>query len=87
MPISISTPKPLERSYLVKTLRLPDWVDHVQWENLIWVVIVPILGLIAATSTPLVPKTAIFATIYHANTGLGITAGLSSQVRMVHHSY
>lgn len=87
MPVSISQPKPLERSYLVKTLRLPDWVDHVQWENLIWVVIVPILGLIAATSTPLLPKTAILATIYHVNTGLGITAGLSSWVCVIYRSY
>lgn len=78
MPISISQPKQA-RSYLVKTLGLPDWIDHVLWENLIWVVVVPILGLIAAAFTPLVTKTAIFATIYHANTGLGITAGTYPQ--------
>lgn len=71
----ISQPKLAPRSYLVKTLNLPDWFDHVLWENLIWVVVVPILGLIAAAFTPLQTKTVILATIYHGATGLGITAG------------
>lgn len=86
MPISISQPKQ-GKSRLVKTLGLPDWVDHVLWENLIWVVIVPILGMIAAVSTPLHPKTLILATIYHANTGLGITAGMCSLVQLVSELY
>jgi fatty-acid desaturase len=50
-------------------------VREINWEGVFWVIILPIIGLIAAAFTPLQTKTAIWAVIYHITTGVGITAG------------
>jgi len=53
-------------------------VKSINWEGVFWVIILPILGFIAAAFTPLQTKTAIWAVIYHVTTGVGITAGSCS---------
>ena len=50
-------------------------VREINWEGVFWVIILPMIGLIAAAFTPLQAKTAIWAVIYHITTGVGITAG------------
>lgn len=50
-------------------------VREINWEGVFWVIVLPIIGLIAAAFTPLQTKTAIWAVIYHITTGVGITAG------------
>jgi fatty-acid desaturase len=50
-------------------------VREINWEGVFWVIILPMIGLIAAAFTPLQTKTAIWAVIYHITTGVGITAG------------
>ena len=49
--------------------------EHVHWENVFWVIVVPLFGLVAAAFTPLQTKTGFWTVIYHFTTGLGITAG------------
>lgn len=51
------------------------WLERVHWENVFWVILLPLSGLFAALYTPLQTKTAIWTIIYHVTTGLGITAG------------
>jgi hypothetical protein len=51
------------------------WVKAVNWEGVFWVIILPVIGLVAAAYTPLRTKTAVWALIYHVTTGVGITAG------------
>lgn len=58
------------------------WVKPVNWEGVFWVIILPVLGLFAATFTPLRKETAIWAITYHVTTGIGITAG-SSTLRII----
>lgn len=52
-----------------------NWHKHVNWINTYFIVIVPIMGLIASYWVPLQLNTAFFAVAYCFNTGLGITAG------------
>ncbi len=52
-----------------------NWHKHVNWINVYFIIFVPMLGLIAATFTPLRLKTAIWSVGFYFATGLGITAG------------
>ncbi|KUJ14433.1 uncharacterized protein LY89DRAFT_686905 [Mollisia scopiformis] len=47
----------------------------IDWVNVTFVAIIPLVGFIVAFSTPLLWKTAVWAFIYYFLTGLGITAG------------
>jgi stearoyl-CoA desaturase (delta-9 desaturase) len=58
-----------------KKVTYTRWFERVHWENVFWVIIFPLFGLVAAAFTPLQTKTAILMVIYHFTTGLGITAG------------
>jgi len=52
-----------------------NWYKHINWLNCIFILFVPLAGLITAYWTPLEKKTAIFTVWYYVQTGLGITAG------------
>jgi len=52
-----------------------NWYKHVNWLNLILIVLIPIYGMIQALWVPLQWKTGIWAFMYYFLTGLGITAG------------
>ena len=52
-----------------------NWHKHIAWVNVIFVAVIPLIGLIMTYSTPLLWKTAVWALIYYFMTGLGITAG------------
>ncbi|GLA14263.1 stearoyl-CoA 9-desaturase [Aspergillus niger] len=52
-----------------------NWYRHVNWLNVFFIIVVPLMGFAAAYSYPLQRATAVFAIIYYFNTGLGITAG------------
>jgi stearoyl-CoA desaturase (Delta-9 desaturase) len=54
---------------------MSNWYRHIDWVNVTFVAVIPLFGLIAAYSTPLLWKTGIWALIYYFLTGLGITAG------------
>lgn len=53
-----------------------NWYRHLNWLNVFFVIIVPILGFVGALWTPLHPYTVVFAAVYYFNTALGITAGM-----------
>ncbi|AEO66985.1 767ff969-1030-495c-8f3a-8f34f4ba314a [Thermothielavioides terrestris] len=52
-----------------------NWYQHVNWLNTTFILIIPLVGMIASYWVPLQPKTAIFAVVYYFYSGLGITAG------------
>ncbi|KAI0009722.1 acyl-CoA desaturase 1 [Xylariaceae sp. FL0662B] len=52
-----------------------NWYKHVNWLNTTFIIIIPLVGFVAAYWTPLQLKTALFSVIYYFNAGLGITAG------------
>ncbi|KAH8667325.1 hypothetical protein BGZ60DRAFT_431572 [Tricladium varicosporioides] len=54
---------------------LSNWYKQIEWINVLFVIGIPLGGIIAAYSTPLLPKTAVWGFIYYFLTGLGITAG------------
>ncbi|KAK9447199.1 uncharacterized protein V1518DRAFT_421614 [Limtongia smithiae] len=54
---------------------LTNWYKHINWLNVILIIIIPMIGCTAAVFTPLQRKTAIWAFCYYACTGVGITAG------------
>ena len=56
-----------------------NWVKHVNWLNFYLIVMIPLGGCVAAFWTPLYFKTALFAIAYYFATGLGITAGKSTE--------
>lgn len=58
-----------------------NWHKHVNWLNTIFIIMVPLCGLVSAYWVPLKLKTAIFAVIYYFNTGMGITAGRTTPNR------
>ena len=66
----------LLQSHFSKTPTFPTWNENVHWENVFWIIVFPLFGLVAAVFTPLQTKTAIWTVVYHFTTGLGITAGL-----------
>jgi hypothetical protein len=57
-----------------------NWYRHVNWLNVFFIIGVPLMGFAAAYSYPLQRATAVFAVIYYFNTGLGITAGASTNI-------
>lgn len=52
-----------------------NWYKHIDWLNVIFIIVLPLTGCFLALSTKLYWKTAIWAVVYYFNTGLGITAG------------
>ncbi|KAK6341779.1 stearoyl-CoA 9-desaturase [Orbilia blumenaviensis] len=52
-----------------------NWWKHVDWLNVYFILVIPLIGCYWAWFTPLQYKTAIWAVVYYFNTGLGITAG------------
>lgn len=52
---------------------------NINWKNLTFLVSIPLLGILATFRTPLQTKTAIWALIYLGATGLGITAGMTTE--------
>ncbi|KAJ5161943.1 hypothetical protein N7492_007335 [Penicillium capsulatum] len=56
-------------------ITLGNWYRHVNWINTTLILIVPIIGCVAAFFTPLRIPTALWAVLYYFWTGLGITAG------------
>lgn len=59
-----------------------NWYQHLDWLSIYFIIVVPILGLVAATQTPLRLYTGIFAVIYYVMCGSGITAGMSYTERL-----
>lgn len=56
-------------------ITLQNWYRHVNWINTTLILIVPVLGCIAAFFVELRLATAAWAILYYVWTGLGITAG------------
>ena len=56
-----------------------NWYKHVNWLNVFLIVGIPLLGCIQAFWTPLYWQTAVWAIAYYFMTGLGITAGESTE--------
>ena len=52
-----------------------NWPKHINWINTVFIIFVPLLGVISSYWVPLKLSTGIFAVVYYFNTGLGITAG------------
>jgi stearoyl-CoA desaturase (delta-9 desaturase) len=52
-----------------------NWYKHVNWVNCLFIIGLPMIGLIMSIWTPLRLPTAIWAVAYYFMTGLGITAG------------
>ncbi|KAK2591275.1 stearoyl-CoA 9-desaturase [Conoideocrella luteorostrata] len=52
-----------------------NWYQHIDWLSVFFIIIIPLMGFVAAYFCPLQCATAIFAVIYYFNTALGITAG------------
>ncbi|ETS75277.1 Acyl-CoA desaturase [Pestalotiopsis fici W106-1] len=52
-----------------------NWYKHIDWLNVVFVVGIPLIGVVSSYFVPLHPYTFIFAVIFYFNTGLGITAG------------
>ncbi|KAJ9319535.1 hypothetical protein DTO271D3_304 [Paecilomyces variotii] len=52
-----------------------NWYQHVNWLSVFFIIVIPLMGFIAAYHYPLQRATAAFAIFYYFNTGLGITAG------------
>jgi hypothetical protein len=52
-----------------------NWHKHINWLNTNTVIVLPIIGIIAAFYTPLQQETFFAAIAYYFITGLGITAG------------
>lgn len=53
-----------------------NWFQHLDWLSIYFILVIPILGLIAATQVPLRLYTAAFAVVYYFMCGTGITAGM-----------
>ena len=62
-------------SELPMTLR--NWYQHLDWLSIYFILVIPILGLVAATQIPLRLYTVAFAVVYYFMCGTGITAGTS----------
>lgn len=55
-----------------------NWYKHVNWLNVFLILGIPFYGCVQALWVPLQLKTAVWAVVYYFFTGLGITAGKSS---------
>ncbi|KAL5355654.1 acyl-CoA desaturase [Aspergillus floccosus] len=51
-----------------------NWYQHVNWLSVFFIIVIPLMGFVAAYHHPLQRATAAFAILYYFNTGLGITA-------------
>jgi len=71
--------KPTRKAKVVHIAQQPititNWHQHIVWINVTFVILVHLVGFIAAYYTPLQRNTAIWALVYYFLTGLGITAG------------
>lgn len=68
--------KPADRPHITDTpITMQNWHQHVNWLNVIFIGVIPLVGCIAASRTPLQLKTLIWSVVYYYCTGLGITAG------------
>jgi stearoyl-CoA desaturase (delta-9 desaturase) len=56
-----------------------NWYKHVNWLNVTLILGIPMYGCIQALWVPLQLKTAVWAITYYFITGLGITAGKSTE--------
>ena len=63
----------VRNSSLVSLMR--GWWPRIHWVNTSIIVLVPLIALLGAFTTPLQTKTAIWAVVYYFVTGMGITAG------------
>lgn len=52
-----------------------NWYQHLNWLNIYFVIIIPLIGFVGAYYVPLQTYTFIFAVAYYFNSGLGVTAG------------
>ena len=52
-----------------------SWTHHVNWLNVLFIIVIPLYGFIQAYWVPLQTKTALWAIFYYFYTGIGITAG------------
>ena len=53
-------------------------IKRINWFHVFWLLIVPLLGFISATRTPLHLLTLVWSVVYYLITALGITAGSTS---------
>lgn len=58
-----------------KPWTLSNWHDHINWLNMILVVMIPLIGIFSAFKHPPQAKTMVLAVIFYAFSGLSITAG------------
>ncbi|OOQ87796.1 Acyl-CoA desaturase [Penicillium brasilianum] len=73
----MATAKPSDQKVHIseQPITLGNWYQHVNWVNTTLILIIPVLGCLAAFYTRLQVPTAIWAIVYYFWTGLGITAG------------
>ncbi|KAL5332429.1 fatty acid desaturase-domain-containing protein, partial [Aspergillus crustosus] len=74
-PLAKDIPKPKRLHITDQPITLSNWPQHVNWLNVTFILIIPLIGCIFAFWTPLHLYTAIFAVVYYFNAGLGVTAG------------
>ena len=79
-------PKPgAQKVHITDTpLTRQNWYKHVNWQNVTFILGVPLYGCIQALWVPLQLKTAVWAVLYYYFTGLGITAGTFAKPYDVH---
>jgi stearoyl-CoA desaturase (Delta-9 desaturase) len=58
-------------------ITLANWYQHVNWLNTLFIVLVPMVGLISSYWVNLQVKTAVFAVVYYYFAGLGISKSTS----------
>jgi len=77
VPASSSNRKPVpEKPHIQDTpMTWSTWWKHVDWLNVYFIIVIPMMGCYWAWYTPLQTKTAIWSIVYYFNTGIGITAG------------
>ncbi|KAJ5808752.1 stearoyl-CoA 9-desaturase [Penicillium riverlandense] len=63
-----------------------NWYQHINWLSVFFIIVLPLMGFVAAFCYPLQRATAVFAIFYYFNTGLGITAGAYHRL-WAHSSY
>lgn len=57
-------------------MTVSNWHQHINWLNVTFIIVVPLIGLVSAYIYPAHLYTIIFAVVYYFNAGLGITAGM-----------
>jgi len=65
-------PSPRAKQHITDTpIKWNNWHKHVNWLNVYFIGILPLIGCIAAFWTPLRWQTAVWAVVYYYCTGLG----------------